>query len=155
MFKFHQQNEIGKRGEELFQKLYPQFRPNNVSDVKAPDFIDDQGRIAEIKLDVSTRARRDKDGHQLNFFMETISNDRRNTPGGLLRAQQEGVHFYVYMFENPQRVFVMDVEKAVAKMQELINTNWYRQCRIKNPNYYTIGYPLPIEMFKDTFVTFN
>lgn len=154
MFKFHAQNTIGKEGESLFQTLYPQFKANNVSNVTEPDFVDDKGRKAEIKFDVSERARRNAHGEQINFFIETISNDNRQTPGGLLRAQQEGVDFYVYMFKKPQRVFIMDVNKAVDTMNKLIETGWYRKCRIRNPGYYTIGYPLPIEKFKDCFVEF-
>lgn len=154
MFKFHAQNTIGKEGEALFQALYPQFKPNNVSEVTEPDFIDDKGRKAEIKFDVSERARRNARGEQMNFFIETISNDNRQTPGGLLRAQQEGVDFYVYMFKKPQRIFIMDVNKAVNKMNELIETGWYRKCRIRNPGYHTIGYPLPIDKFQDCFVEF-
>lgn len=152
MFKFNEQNQIGQEGEALFQSLFPQFKANNKNNVKDPDFVDEQGRKAEIKFDVSARAKRDTEGRQLNFFMETISNNQRNTPGGIFRAAKEGCQFYVYIFKNPQRVFVMDVQKALAKTNELIETNWYRQCRIKNPNYYTIGYALPIAMYKDTFV---
>ena len=62
MFKFHAQNTIGKEGESLFQTLYPQFKANNVSNVTEPDFVDDKGRKAEIKFDVSERARRNAHG---------------------------------------------------------------------------------------------
>ena len=152
-FRFHQQNDIGKRGEALFLRLYPQFKPNNVDDVKSPDCVDTHGKKAEIKFDVSRRARRDKNGFQTNFFMETISNDRKQTPGGLLRAQKEGVDYYVYIFEQPERVFVLDVPKAVDIQNQLVESGYYRQCRIKNQYYYTLGHALPIEAFQDAFVT--
>ena len=91
----------------------------------------------------------------VNFFMETISNDHRQTPGGVYRAQEEGVTFFVYMFEEPFRLFAMDVEKTDKRVRELIETGWYRKCRIKNRHYYTEGYPLPIVEFKDCMVDLN
>lgn len=153
MFNFHAQNDIGKRGEQLFLDTFPNWSMNNHVKCTEPDFIDKYGRTAEIKFDVSKRARRDSNGHQLNFFMETISNDRKNTLGGIFRAHKEKVKFFVYIFENPQRFFIMDVKKALKRTQELIKTGKYRQCRIKNPYYYTIGYPLPISEFKECLLS--
>lgn len=156
MFGFHEQNAIGKRGEELFLKMHPEWRANNLAeDCKEPDFKDQYGRKLELKFDVSNRARRDSQGNQLNFFMETISNDRKQTPGGVARAKKEGVEFYVYMFENPFRTFILDVKKAAAKINELVATGWYRKCRIKNRYYYTEGYALPIKEFESCFADLN
>lgn len=152
MFQFHAQNAIGKRGEELFLTKFPGWKPNNVAKCTEPDFIDAFGRKAEIKFDVSPRARRDRNGNQLNFFMEAISNDRRGTPGGIFRAHKEGVQYYVYMFENPSRIFILDVPKALQKTTEMIQSGSYRKCSIRNPNYNTIGYPLPIEAYQDCMV---
>tara|TARA_B110000483_G_C17957474_1_gene450707 strand:+ start:152 stop:763 length:612 start_codon:yes stop_codon:yes gene_type:complete len=153
MFQFNQQNNIGKRGEQLFLDHFPSWSANNQVQCTEPDFVDNYGRKAEIKFDVSERARRDAQGKQLNFFMETISNDRRNTVGGIFRAQKEQVQFFVYIFEQPLRIFVMDVDKALQKTQELVSSGKYRQCRIRNPHYFTIGYPLPISEFKACMVT--
>ena len=153
MFNFHAQNDIGKRGELLFLNTFPTWSLNNDVKCTEPDFIDKYGRTAEIKFDVSKRARRDSNGHQLNFFMETISNDKKNTLGGIFRANEEKVKFFVYIFENPQRFFIMDVKKALKKTKELIQTGKYRQCKIKNPYYYTIGYPLPISEYKSCLLT--
>lgn len=153
MFHFQTQNEIGKRGEALFLREYPNWSANNMGNhCKEPDFKDEQGRTLELKFDVSPRARRDRDGFQLNFFMETISNDQKQTSGGVFRAHEEGVAFFVYMFEQPFRVFVLDVAKTCARTRQLIETNRYRKCRIKNRYYFTEGYPLPIEEFKDCLV---
>lgn len=156
MFGFHEQNAIGQRGEELFLKLHPEWRANNLADnCKEPDFKDSHGRKLELKFDVSNRARRDSQGHQLNFFMETISNDLKQTPGGVARAKKEGVEFYVYMFEKPFRMFVLDVKKTLVKINELVATGWYRKCRIKNRYYYTEGYALPIAKFESCIVKLN
>lgn len=124
-------------------------------DCKEPDFKDRYGRKLELKFDVSNRARRDSQDRQLNFFMETISNDRKQTPGGVFRAKKEGVEFYAYMFEKPFRIFVLDVKKTSAKIKELIATGWYRKCKIKNRYYYTEGYALPIVEFKSCIVNIN
>lgn len=155
MFGFHEQNAIGQRGERLFLGQHPEWSANNLNEhCKEPDFKDEHGRKLELKFDVSPRARRDKNGAQLNFFMETISNDTKQTPGGVFRAQQEGVDFYVYMFEQPFRMFILDVNKTAKRVQDLIDTGWYRKCRIKNRYYYTEGYPLPIEEFKSCITNF-
>ena len=153
MFTFHAQNSIGKRGEQLFLTTFPEWNTNNRVTCTEPDFVDKHGRKAEIKFDVSKRAHRDSKGHQLNFFMETISNDRKNTLGGIFRAHEEKVKFFVYIFEQPQRIFIMNVAKALKKTKELIQTGKYHQCRIKNPYYYTIGYPLPISEFTSCLLT--
>ena len=114
---------IGKRGEELFLSQHPEWSANNLADnCKQPDFKDNHGRTLELKFDVSTRARRDSNGVQTNFFMETVSNDRKKTPGGVFRAQEEGVHFYIYMFEQPFRMFVLDVPKTVSRVKKLVAT---------------------------------
>jgi hypothetical protein len=156
MFGFHTQNAIGQRGEALFLKKYPAWSPNNLAEnCKEPDFTDSFGRKLELKFDVSERARRDAGGYQLNFFMETISNDRKQTPGGVFRAKKEGVEFYVYMFETPFRMFVLDVKKTDKKIKKMIGTGWYRKCRIKNRYYYTEGYALPIAEFKSCIVKLN
>ena len=153
MFSFQTQNDIGKRGEALFLSKYPAWKAhNNGENYKNPDFIDSLKRTLELKFDVSARARRDRDGFQLNFFMETISNDQKQTPGGVFRAYQEGVTFFVYMFEEPFRIFVLDVAKTCARTRQLIESNRYRKCRIKNRYYFTEGYPLPIEEFQDCLV---
>ena len=156
MFGFHKQNAIGQRGEKLFLKLYPEWKANNLAEkCKEPDFKDCYGRKLELKFDVSTRARRDSKGYQLNFFMETISNDSKQTPGGVARAKKEGVEFYVYMFEEPFRIFVLDVKKTDKKIKELIATDRYRKCRIKNMYYCTEGYALPITGFNSCIVKLN
>jgi len=156
MFGFHEQNAIGKRGEALFLNMFPKWSANNLATkCKEPDFKDVHGRKLELKFDVSAKARRDADGHQINFFMETVSNDRKKTCGGVFRAKKEGVDFLVYMFENPLRMFVLDVNKTEKRVKELIATGWYRKRRIKNRYYYTEGYTLPISEFKACMTDLN
>ena len=156
MFGFHEQNAVGQRGEKLFLEKHPEWSANNLAEhCKEPDFKDKHGRKLELKFDVSPRARRDAHGFQLNFFMETVSNDRKNTPGGVFRAMDEGVEFYVYMFDKPFRMFVLDVKKTAQRVRELVDTGWYRKCKIKNRYYYTEGYALPITEFKTCMARLN
>lgn len=153
-FGFHVQNQIGQRGEKLFLELHPEWKANNAGHhCKEPDFVDSKGRTLELKFDVSDRARRDKDGYQTNFFMETISNNRKKTIGGVFRAQQEGVDFFVYMFESPFRMFVLDVNKTAATVLKLMPN--YRKCSIPNQYYWTEGYALPIDLFEKCLTSFN
>jgi hypothetical protein len=153
-FGFHTQNNIGKRGEELFLQLHPEWKANNIgAHCKEPDFVDRHGRTLELKFDVSNRARRDQDGYQLNFFMETVSNNRKKTVGGVFRAEQEGVDFLVYMFEAPFRIFVLDVQRTVETVRRLAQSGVYRKLCIKNHHYWTEGYALPIDMFASCFAS--
>jgi len=150
MFTFKEQNEIGKRGEAKFLEMCPEWSANNVgARCKEPDFVNALKQTLELKFDVSTRARRDDNGFQSNFFIETISNDTKGTLGGVHRAAQEGVDIYAYMFETPFRIFFLDVKKAVSVVDKLVDSGCYRKCSIKNRFYNTTGYPLPIAEFKE------
>lgn len=156
VFGFHTQNNIGKRGEELFTKLYPVWKSNNKGkNCKEPDFIDYRGRTLELKFDVSERARRDSSGFQTNFFMETVSNNKKKTLGGVFRAEKEGVDFLVYMFERPFRIFILDVQKTATLLRKLVSSGGYRKFSIKNQYYWTEGYALPIELFQTCLTSFN
>ena len=131
-------------------------RDNNIGNhCKEPDFVDTKGRTLELKFDVSDRARRDQNGYQLNFFMETVSNNRKNTPGGVFRAQEEKVDFFVYMFEAPFRMFILDTKKTAAMVLKLVASGYYRKCSIKNKYYWTEGYALPIDMFTNCVTSFD
>ena len=106
-FDFKEQLELGKEGEEKFAELYPCFDYNNHKNVMAPDFVHKEtGSVAEVKYDDSVRAKKDKDGNQLNFFVEQYSNHKEMTLGGPFRAVQEGVDYYIYMFKQPFRIFI-------------------------------------------------
>lgn len=156
VFGFHKQNNIGKRGEELFRKLYPVWKSNNNGkNCKEPDFIDYRGRTLELKFDVSERAQRDSSGFQTNFFMETVSNNKKKTLGGVFRAEKEGVDFLVYMFEQPFRIFILDIQKTATLLRKLVSSGEYRKFSIKNQYYWTCGYALPIELFQTCLTSFN
>ena len=79
----------------------------------------------------TTICSRDDNGFQTNFFIETISNDKKGTLGGVHRAAQEGVDVYAYMFENPFRIFFLDVKKTVdhcyLRHVKLLNQNHSKQ----------------------------
>jgi len=152
-FDFNKQLTIGKEGEEKFAELYPCFNYNNDKDVMAPDFVHKEtGSIAEVKYDDSSRARKDENGHQLNFFVEQYSNHKEMTLGGPFRAVQEGVDYYVYMFKSPFRIFLYDACKFRDIAAQLIWSNKYKECFIKNKGWWTSGYPLSIRAFESARV---
>jgi len=149
-FDFEEQLKLGKEGELKFAELYPCFKYNNDKDVMAPDFVHKEtGSIAEVKYDNSVRALKDKNGNQLNFFVEQYSNHAEMTLGGPFRAVEEGVDYYVYMFKQPFRIFIFDACKFRDMAAELIYSGLYKECFIKNKGWWTSGFPLPIEMFKE------
>ena len=150
-FSFDKQLEMGKEGEAMFNKLYGHvFEYNNSKDVKAPDFVHKEtGAIVEVKYDDSVRAHRDKDGKQINFFVEQFSCADNMSLGGPFRAVEEGVDYFVYMFKEPFRIFIMDCQKFRDRAAELIYNGNYRESYIKNRGWYTSGYCLPIDRFSD------
>ena len=152
-FDFNDQLQLGKEGEQKFALLYPCFDYNNAKDVMAPDFVHKEtGSVAEVKFDDSKRALKDKDGNQLNFFVEQFSNTRAMTLGGPFRAVDEGVDYYVYMFKSPFRIFIYDAVKFRDMAAELIYNGRYKECFIKNKGWWTSGFPLPIKAFEEARV---
>ena len=149
-FDFNDQLKLGKEGELKFAELYPCFNYNNDKDVMAPDFVHKEtGSIAEVKYDDSSSAKKDKDGNQINFFVEIFSNVDAMTLGGPFRAVEEGVDYYVYMFKQPFRIFIYDAVKFRDVASDLIyGEQNYKECYIKNKGWWTSGYPLPISKFE-------
>ena len=150
-FSFETQLKLGNEGEQLFYNKYKDyFEKNNSQNVMAPDFINKKtGALAEIKFDNSTRAARDSNNLQKNFFVEMFSNSREMTLGGPFRAVEEGVDYYVYMFKEPFRIFIFDAVKFKNKAARIINKNDFRELFIKNKTWYTSGYALPINLFEE------
>lgn len=153
-FDFNTQLKLGDEGEVIFDKLYGHFfDKNNSTDVMLPDFKHKQtGALAEIKYDNSPKAAKDKNGYQLNFFIELFSNSKTLSLGGPFRAAVEGVDYYVYMFKEPFRIFLMDAVKLRDIAAEVIDSKKYRQIPIKNKGWWTQGYALPIALFKECFI---
>ena len=153
-FDFNTQLKLGDEGETIFEKLYGHtFSKNNSTNVMLPDFVHKKtGALAEIKYDNSPKAQKDKDGYQLNFFIELFSNSKTLSLGGPFRAAQEGVDYYVYMFKEPFRIFLMDTVKLRDIAAELIHSDKYRVIPIKNKGWWTQGYALPIALFHECFI---
>lgn len=154
-FSFETQLKLGNEGEQIFFDKYKDyFEKNNSQNVMAPDFINKKtGALAEIKFDNSTRAARDSNKLQKNFFVEMFSNSREMTLGGPFRAVEEGVDYYVYMFKEPFRIFIFDAVKFKNKAARIINEENYKPKPVKNKTWYTSGYALPINLFEECRIT--
>ena len=95
----------------------------------------------------------------VNFFMETISNNRTMSVGGPFRALKDNVSLYGHLFPAKEdRVLFLfnDLEKLCYRCERLIAALpvWFQSnpCRVYNKRHVTIGYPLPIKSFSDLFV---
>ena len=154
-FGFQEQLKVGSEGESLFLKLFDKFYvANNEKNCRLPDFIHRKtGALVEVKYDDSTRAILDRNGYQMNFFIEKFSNDEYQTLGGPFRAVSEGCDYYVYIFKKPCRIFILDAKKLLEKVNRLIETNHFPKKLIPNRNYKTSGYALPISALMSCIVS--
>lgn len=84
----------------------------------------------------------------INFFVETISNDQKMTLGGPWQAQAHGCLYYVHMFSDGIE-FWFKTDNFIPIAEKLINSGQYKMHSINNRSYYTNGYALPREFFKD------
>ncbi len=154
-FDFQKQLQIGSRGEDIFYELYHEFYDmNNDKNCKLPDFVHKTtGALVEVKYDDSKSAYLDEKGQQRNFFIEKYSNDEIGTLGGPFRAFSEGCDYYVYIFNKPRRIFIMDVRRLLEISNRLIESGKYRKISIRNRTYNTSGYALPISEFLSCQIT--
>lgn len=87
------------------------------------------------------------------FEYNVYSDSSKKTLGGPFRANEEGVDYYVYIFANPFKIHLLDVNKVKNTSCRLKNSGKYDKKYIPNKGYKTKGYPFPISEFKDCIVS--
>lgn len=131
-FDFQAQLKVGKRGEELFLKRYPDL---TATDGRKGDFVGYSKRIIELKTDSYDMAK------TANFFMERWSNVESQKPGGPFQSQGHGAYYYCYLFEKSGTVYWFEVDKLVAHLEA--NESAYKKMRIMNKGWITEGWLVP------------
>ena len=154
-FDFYHQKNIGDIGEKHIINKYPTWIANNNKDVKNPDLVHISTKaLSEVKYDESTRAMRDRNGNQLNFFIEVYSDNDRQTLGGPFRANEEGVDYLVYIFADPFKIYILNTRKLKKVACRIIrNLTKNDEKYIPNNGYQTMGYALPISEFNECIVS--
>jgi hypothetical protein len=99
-----------------------------------PDFIVGNDKV-ELKSDFH------KDSN--NVFVEIIANTYKNTDGGPYQSLKYGTKFFLNWFplDNGENLFVFNNSEFCSWLD--LNKDKYRECKIKNKNYYTIGILIP------------
>jgi hypothetical protein len=132
---------IGDKGEQDFKQYYAHLGPVKSED-RAIDFILADGTTVELKSDSYPMEKTE------NFFMETLSDTKSGKLGGVFRARNDKIHFFVYYYPANKTFFWFEVEKLCAEVERLIGTGKYRVKSIKNRSWTTEGYALSRSLFE-------
>lgn len=141
IFDFNKQNDLGKQGEQFFQRAYPLVK--KLDGFKA-DFIALNGDLIELKTEL--RSIQDTP----NFFIEYESNS--DSLGGPWRSVAHNIKYYVQMYYPSNTFFWFLAKELVSKLENLIeNKEIYYCASIYNKKYTTTGYIVKRELLKDIY----
>ena len=124
----------GQKGEALLLARFPSLVK---TDGRSYDFVTTSGLKLETKFD-STKYH--------NIFLEVISNDNKQSPGGPFQSLQKQADLFVYVFERDQSTYCYKVFDLIWFL--FLNKDKYDQKKIYNKTYYSIGYAVPIADLK-------
>jgi hypothetical protein len=142
MFDFEAQRQVGEQGVKWFLARYgSRWERNDLEDVRAVDLINKKGnRTLELKTDTYKSSK--------NFFMEYESHN--GNLGGVYRAMDEGAYYFAYLFIHLNKIFVMRTEDALRRTEEVRHK--YPLKTVRNKNYTSTGYAIPISEYEGLFV---
>lgn len=129
IFDFQKQLSIGKRGEELFLKRYPDLTP---TDGRKGDFIGYSKRIIELKTDSYDMNKTP------NFFMERFRDVDTEKPGGPWQALENNAYYFCYLFENQGYIYWFEVKALVAYLES--KEAKFQKRYIRNKGWAAMGY---------------
>lgn len=156
-FNFGDQKKVGDAGEAFFTKCYAKLGV-----VAATGLSHDRlmlsdalmvlklnselipGKLLKVELKTDTYSFERSE----NFFIESISNEDANTPGGPWRAVKDGIKYYVYCFQDARIFYWFDSAKLLQRVKVLILAHRLTPVRVLNKKryggtYYTLGYKIP------------
>jgi hypothetical protein len=143
-FDFHSMlawsNEQEKHFAENIYKKHKLLPPED----RTHDFLTPRGLKVELKSDTYDM---NKSG---NFFMEKYSNMYKKTPGGIWRAEADGIDIFIYHFVNNKVYYEFRDLKKVVKFLTKLTDNDY-MVSIPNKGYYTGGYKVPRDLLADYY----
>ena len=138
-YGFQQQLKVGKSGEALFKKLYPELEQ---TDGKTVDFVSPEGLRIELKTDTYDSG---------NFFIERYSDFVKQTVGGPWQTQSKDGDIYAYMFLAKGKVYWFNVDGLVSFMDKWLDNltpsqhnKHFKPIKQRGAKYETGGYTVPI-----------
>ena len=145
MYKFNEQNQIGKEGEKLLDSwLKSTYTIDNVSNLKKYQksgidrlLTNKKGEIISVEYKFDKTAQRTG-----NLFFETVSIDKNNNPGWGFSSQAD---YWIFLIPTNQ-IFIFKPSKL--RLFAWQNYNDLQEKKIKNRGYFTLGYPLKINLIK-------
>lgn len=137
-FSFKKQLRVGDEGEALFRQNYASLNPVKSED-KAIDFLINGNESVELKTDTYLMS------DTPNMFIEQYSDDEKKTLGGLWRAYDDKVKYFVYFYMKDKTFFWFDTVKFYEGLMPLIKKNKYKTHRILNHGgkWRSLGHLIP------------
>jgi hypothetical protein len=133
--------EKGEKGEIEIALAYHDIL-EYVATAHGSDFVmrstGDQFELKSDQYDMNTTK---------NFFIEHISNDTKQSPGGPWQALTHGSVWYAYAFVKNRIMFVFNCQDLVDYLDTIVEK--YPPIEIPNGYYNTIGYKIPRKLVID------
>lgn len=143
IFKFDEQIKVGLAGEQLFLAHYPHIL-SPCPDDRADFIIQELGELIELKTDTYSMEKTP------NFFMEKYSDTGKKTLGGPWRAERDGVHRFIYLFQSDRVWFEFtDIPNLIKRLESLTSGRGY--VNIKNRGWTTSGYKVKRDELADLY----
>jgi hypothetical protein len=139
-FDFKKQLKVGAKGESLFLSLYPKLE--KADGIKYDFMLGD--KTLELKTDTYSMT------ETPNFFMEHLSDCKSGKLGGPWRALQDGVDYFVYMYQAQKQCFWFEPKPLVEFLDVYIRTAGYKV--IRNKGWTSHGYTVPRETLSHLFL---
>jgi ABC-type proline/glycine betaine transport system substrate-binding protein len=145
IFGFKAQMDVGDKGESDFKKFYEKLKPVKSED-RAIDFVLKSGKTVELKTDSYAM------DATANMFFETISSKDSGKLGGVFRAEQDNIDFFVYYYSTDKTFYWFEVKRLAKAVTKLIESGRFKVKSIRNCGWTTEGYALPREELKDVLM---
>jgi len=138
--KFKDSLAVGKAGEALLQKLWPELVP---TDGRKGDFM-----LNELKLEVKSDS---YDANKTsNLFLERFSDFDKKKPGGPWQSLEHGAELFFYWFPGNKLGYLFKTSALVTFLEE--NEHLYKPVLIDNVHWVTIGYKVPVDSLKHLYI---
>ncbi len=128
IFSFNKQLRVGNLGEALFLKHY---KGSKKSDGRKYDLLYRKKKV-ELKTDTYPLKKTP------NFFMERYGDVDKRKPGGPWRANDDEIHYFVYLYIADNTFFWFKTEPLVEFLNGYVKG--MKGKRINNKTYASLGY---------------
>lgn len=143
VFKFQEQLKMGNEGEAAFLKFYAKRKPVKSVQNRDYDFLIDGDKKVELKTDQHCLTETE------NFFIETVSDEENNSPGGPYRAARDSVDYFVYYFSKNKIFFWFEPISLCRLVDKIIAKGKEKPKKINNKSWITVGYAIKRDSLKE------